>query len=138
MRILAAAAPLLGAVVLLGCTTEGQEEARAAADAQAQAGLTAALAGYSAGETSNCVNARDLQGNRSFGEQAILFDGTGGRLYLNRPNNCPTLGAGRTLRVRIDSTRLCSGDMADVVDLSSGVNYGGCALGDFTQYRRTP
>jgi hypothetical protein len=132
MRIMAVAATLLGVAALQGCTMEGRHEARAAAEA----GLAEALAGYSPGATTSCVNSRDLEGNRSFGEQAILFDGTGDRQYLNRPNNCPTLGYGRALRVRSVSTRLCRGDIADVIDLSSRVSYGGCSLGDFTEYTR--
>jgi len=137
MRTIAVAASLLGAVALQGCTMEGRQEARAAADARAEAGLAEALAGHSPGATTSCVNSRDLEGNRSFGEQAILFEGTGNRLFLNRPGNCPTLGPGRALRVRTVSTRLCRGDIADVIDLSSRVSYGGCALGDFTEFQRT-
>lgn len=129
---------LLGAAFVPGCMMDdGHPRAmHGEADARAHADLRAALAGYSPRPTVSCVSSRDLEGNRSFGENAILFEGTGDRFYLNRPSNCPTLGPGRTLRVRSVSTRLCRGDIADVVDLSSRINLGGCSLGDFTPYTR--
>ena len=131
MRMIATAALLAGAATLYGCTMDDRPKARA----NAEVSLAAALEGYSAGPTTSCVNSRDLQGNRSYGD-AILFDGVGGRVFVNRPSSCPRLGPGQTLRVRSVGARMCSGDFADVVDLVSGVNYGGCALGEFTEYRR--
>ena len=81
---------------------------------------------------------RDLRGNRSFGEGAIVFDGpTRATLYVNRPSGgCPDLGFGRALVTRTPSTRLCQGDIATVVDLSSRTSFGACGLGEFTPYRR--
>jgi hypothetical protein len=38
--------------------------------------------------------------------------------------------------VRSQSGQLCRGDIAFVVDLTSGTQYGGCGLGDFTPYDR--
>lgn len=102
-----------------------------------QSELSVALAGRAAGPTVSCVNLRDLRGNRSVGEGAILFEGRGNTLYVNRPPaGCPDLRDHRTLITRTPSTRLCQGDIATVVDASSGIQYGGCGLGDFTPYRR--
>jgi hypothetical protein len=90
-----------------------------------------------AGSPLNCVSSRSLRGNRSFGEGVILFEGHGGTVYVNRPAaGCPELGLGRSLVTRSSGTQLCQGDIAEVVDLSSGVGFGGCALGEFVPYRR--
>jgi len=102
-----------------------------------QSNLTQALAGRSAGPAVSCVSQRSLRGNRSFGEGAILFEGTGGTVYVNRPPaGCPNLNLGRALVFRTTGTQLCSGDIATVIDTSSGFSSGGCSLGDFTPYRR--
>ena len=106
--------------------------------ANEQSRLGEALAGRVAGPAVNCVSQRNLRGNRSIGEGVILFESTGGVVYVNRPPaGCPSLGFGRTLVTRTTGTQLCRGDTATVVDMSSGMGFGGCALGDFTPYRRT-
>ena len=88
--------------------------------------------------TRACVMSRELRGNRGIGEDLILFRGRTNRtLFVNRTRYpCPELTRLRTLQVSIAGTRLCSGDIVQIVDLQSGINYGGCALGEFTEYRR--
>ena len=101
--------------------------------------LAEATRGRTAGEPVSCVNQRTLRGNRSAGEGAIIFDGPGNTLYVNRPPaGCPELNPGRALRTRTTSTQLCRGDIATVFDPVSGIEYGSCGLGDFTPYRRAP
>ena len=103
-----------------------------------QSELGQALAGRVAGPAVNCVSQRDLRGSRSFGEGAILFQGTRGTVYVNRPPaGCPSLNFGRTLTTQTSGTQLCRGDIATVIDTSSGMTFGGCGLGDFVPYRRT-
>ena len=102
-----------------------------------QAELNQALTGYAAVGTQDCVNQRDIRGNRSVGEGVILFEGNANRLYVNRPaGGCPDLRGTRTLATRTSSTQLCRGDIAQVVDLPSGMSYGGCGLGSFNVYER--
>jgi hypothetical protein len=120
---------------LAGCTAnEGMEEAAA----KDEATLAAQLRDYEqAGAPVSCVNMRDLRGNRSAGEGAIIFDGPGQRIWVNRPPaGCPDLSFGRALQTRTTSTQLCRGDIAHVFDPVSGISYGGCGLGDFTPYER--
>jgi hypothetical protein len=99
--------------------------------------LSAALANYRAdGPPVSCVDLHQLQGNHSVGD-AIVFEGNGGRLWVNRPaGGCPDLGYGRALQTRTTSTRLCRGDIATVFDTASRMQYGACGLGDFEPYRR--
>jgi hypothetical protein len=103
-----------------------------------EAQLSARLAGYEpSGPPVSCVGLQDLQGNRSAGG-SIVFEGRSReRLWVNSPaGGCPDLGIGRALRTRTSSTQLCRGDIAVVFDPVSGMDYGGCGLGDFQPYRR--
>jgi hypothetical protein len=128
---------LLASVCLAaGCTTDESERVDMAANDEAS--LAAQLRGYEpAGPPVQCVNMRDLQGNRSAGETAIIFSGNGGRKWVNRPAaGCPDLGFSRALKTRTTSTRLCRGDIATVFDPVARIDYGGCGLGDFEPYRR--
>lgn len=121
-----------------GCTaTAADVQAADTRAVRAQTELAEAIRGRVAGPPVACVNLRDLRGNRSAGEQAIIFDGPSRRtIYVNRPPaGCPDLNFNRTLTTRTTSTRLCRGDIATVVDLTSGAFYGSCGLGDFTPYR---
>ena len=128
--------PLLAAALgVAGCTSE---ESLARLDAQTDAALVEELRGrVQAGPTVSCVPQRDLRGNRSVGEGAIIFDGPGNLIYVNRPPaGCPDMRFGRALITRTTSSRLCAGDIVTVADLTSGSEYGGCGLGEFTPYRR--
>lgn len=120
------------------CTMNQPADPRAEASSEAQ--LAASLRGYEqAGPTTSCVQNRDVGGNRSAGE-AIIFEGrTSATLYVNRPaGGCPSLEFGRALLTRSTQSQLCRGDIATVFDPVSHVQYGGCAFGDFTPYRRVP
>jgi hypothetical protein len=131
--------PLILSLVLFAgaCTAD---EAQVEADrSRTEASLSTELANYQpAGPPVSCVNTRDLQGNHSAGD-AIVFEGTGGRLWVNSPaGGCPDLNMGRALVVRTTTTQLCRGDIATVVETTSGTTFGGCGLADFQPYRRRP
>ncbi|HEX9965246.1 MAG TPA: hypothetical protein VGB04_09720 [Allosphingosinicella sp.] len=127
---------LATACLAAGCTTDEGERVDMAANDEAT--LSAQLSGFEpAGAPVQCVSTRDLLGNKSAGETAIVFEGRGGRKWVNRPAaGCPDLGFSRALRTQTPSTRLCRGDIATVFDPVSGFSYGGCGLGDFEPYRR--
>ena len=120
------------ALAIAGCTGGAEHEIRTDRSAQ----LAQLLEGREAGAPVSCVNLRDLRGNRSAGD-AIVFDGPGGTLYVNRPaGGCPNLDFGRTLVVRSSTGRLCAGDIARVVDPVSRTEHGSCGLAEFTPWRR--
>ncbi len=127
---------LASACLAAGCATNESDPVDMAANDEAT--LATQLEGYAPdGPPVQCVNSRDLQGNRSAGESAIIFSGSGGRKWVNRPPaGCPDLGFSRALRTRTTSTRLCRGDIASVFDPVTRAEYGGCGLGDFEPYRR--
>ena len=125
---------LASACLAAGCTNDDPVETAAGDEAR----LAAQLAGYEPdGPPVDCVNLRDVDGNRSAGEAAIVFDGRGGRKWVNRPaGGCPSLEFGRALRTRTSTSQLCRGDIATVFDPVARIEYGGCGLGDFEPYRR--
>jgi hypothetical protein len=128
---------LIAGVALLGACTSSERPAETTASDETK--LSAALAGYEqSGPPVSCVNERDLHGNRSVGEGAIVFEGTtSATLWVNRPaGGCPSLDMGRALVTRTTTSQLCRGDIATVVDPVAHIEYGGCGLGDFTPYRR--
>lgn len=106
--------------------------------AEQQSDFERAIAGRTPGSPQSCVSYRDLGGNKSYGEGIIVFEGkTASTVYVNRPpNGCPELRGGRALRTRTPSDRLCSNDIAVVFDPVTGIEYGGCSLGEFVEYRR--
>ena len=127
---------LASACLAAGCTTDADERVDMRADDEAS--LAFQLRGFEPdGPPVQCVSTRDLRGNRSAGQTAIVFTGTGGRKWVNRPPaGCPDLGSSRALRTRTTGTRLCRGDIATVFDPVARIEYGGCGLGDFEPYRR--
>jgi hypothetical protein len=126
------------ATLAVSCTA-GASGAPEEMSATAQTRLAEELRGYTAGPTLSCVSQRDLRGNRSVGEEAIIFEGRGRTIYVNRPPaGCPELSFNRALITRTPSTRLCRGDIATVFDPTSSIEYGSCGLGDFTEYRKMP
>ena len=127
---------LASACLAAGCTTDTDERVDMRADDEAS--LAFQLRGLEPdGPPVQCVNTRDLKGNRSAGETAIVFSGVGGRKWVNRPPaGCPSLGSSRALRTSTPGSRLCRGDIATVFDPVARIEFGGCGLGDFEPYRR--
>jgi hypothetical protein len=131
---------LLAAILLAGCAHDGGGRAAGAARTKAAEGaLAEALAGRVAGAPQDCISEPDLAGNQSFGSGVILFRSrTNDVLYVNRPPaGCAGLDFGRAIKVQSPATRLCRGDTVTVFDPVSGIEYGGCGLGEFTPYRST-
>jgi hypothetical protein len=125
---------LASACLAAGCAQDDPVETGSNDEAK----LGAQLAGYAPdGPPVSCVNLRDVDGNRSAGEAAIVFDGRGGRKWVNRPaGGCPSLEFGRALQTRTSTGQLCRGDIATVFDPVARIEYGACGLGDFQPYRR--
>jgi hypothetical protein len=122
------------ACLAAGCTNDEPVETTARDVSR----MEAELRGYEpAGPPVSCVSMRTLQGNRSIGEGAIVFDGPPGRKWVNRPPaGCPSLEFGRALRVRTSGSQLCRNEIVTVFDPVARTEYGGCGLGDFEPYRR--
>ncbi len=124
----------LSLLPLAGCMAEPPMEL----SAEAQTELAAVTEGREAGPPRSCVPQRDLAGNRSVGDAAIVFQTRSRNLvYVNRPAaGCPEIRSGYALRTRTTINQLCSGDIVEVFDPVSGFSRGSCGLGEFTPYRR--
>ncbi len=74
-------------------------------------------------------------------DNTVVFRDSPSRVYRNdfRGYGCQNLGSGHyTLVTRSSGPGLCSGDIAQVVDLGSGINVGSCVLGEFVPYVKAP
>ena len=129
--------PIAAAATLGGCAMSDGPEAAAATSADDSRALAEALAGRTAGPPQQCVQRSTLRGNRGYGERTIVFEGPGDTLYVNRTRNaCPRLRPWNAIRIRTMGNSLCSNELVQVFDPTTGTEYGGCSLGEFTPYRR--
>ncbi|WP_336961837.1 DUF6491 family protein [Sphingobium aquiterrae] len=100
------------------------------------ADLDKALAGKVAGEKQSCVDRFPTTNLRVISDEVLLYEAGRKLVYVNNViGRCTGLSFGNTLVIRSFSSQYCRGDIAQVVDLQTGINHGSCALGDFTPYR---
>jgi Family of unknown function (DUF6491) len=127
----------LAAVGLLGTAVYAASPAQEARATKEAAALEKAIAGKVAGKPVSCISLRDIDRSQIIGENAIIYRISTNRFYVNKPRGgCPNLRDGRALITRIPTDRLCSGDIARVVDLTLGFEGAACTLGDFTPYTK--
>ena len=131
MRMLLLAA---AATSLVACeTTDSQPEQRSAA---AQATYDRLLAGKTPGRAAKCLPLMRSNDMVVIDDDTILYR-DGRTTYVNQPlGSCNLLGRGSyALVTRSSGSQLCRGDIANVVDASTGMTVGSCALGDFVPYK---
>lgn len=127
----------LAAVGLLGTAVYAASPAQEARATKEAAALEKAIAGKVAGKPVSCISLRDIDRSQIIGENAIIYRISTNRFYVNKPRGgCPNLRDGRALITRIPTDRLCSGDIARVVDVTLGFEGAACTLGDFTPYTK--
>ena len=134
MRILTIA---LAASALAACTTTPPQPM--ARSAQAEAELGKLLAGKTAGKPVSCLQTWRSGNMVIIDDNTVLFRDTPARVYRNdfRGGSCNRLGTGSyALVTKTSGTSLCSGDIAQVVDVAHGFTVGSCVLGDFVPYER--
>ena len=122
---------LLLAGFAVGCAP--QEPVEMSQDDQSR--LAEALAGREPGAPQSCVSNRDVRNSRVVGD-AVIYEGPGTMLYLNRTSGGCNTQAGRSLVSSNPTGNLCRGDIVRSVDPVSGTDWGSCTLGDFVPYRR--
>lgn len=119
------------AAAVAGCSTAVPAPTRSA---EAEAQFQRLIAGKAAGAPVSCV--------RRSADMVVIDDNlvayrAGSKVYVNefRGGSCNRLGSGfYALVTRSSGGGLCSGDIAQVMDLSTGTTLGSCALGDFVPY----
>jgi hypothetical protein len=131
MRTLILAA---AAVSLTACeTADSQPQARTA---QAQATYDRMLAGKTPGKAESCLPLQRSNDMVVIDDDTILYR-DGRTTYVNQPlGSCSMLGRGSyALVTRSTGSQLCRGDIANVVDATTGTTVGSCSLGSFVPYR---
>lgn len=130
--------PLLIAVAgLASCSTTPQM--MAADDARAEAKLQQALMGKVAGKPVSCLPTYSRAEMIRIDDDTILFREGANKIYRNEINGSCT-GLGTSNYALVTSTfgggSICRGDIARVVDLSSGIPVGSCVIGEFVPYSK--
>ena len=130
MRIFMLATAVAG---LCACATASEPAQRSA---KAQATYDRMLAGKTAGKAEKCLPTYRSNDMTVIDDDTILFR-DGRTVYVNQPlGGCMNLHqSGRALVTRNVGPQLCRGDLATVVDNTSGITVGSCSLGDFVPYR---
>ena len=132
MRIFMLAAAIAG---LCACAT-ASEPAQRSASAQRQ--YDAMLSGKVAGKAEKCLPTYRSNDMTIIDDNTILFR-DGRTVYVNHPlGGCNNLSqSGRALVTKNFGPQLCRGDLATVIDNTSGMSVGACSLGDFIPYTRS-
>ncbi len=130
MRIFMLATAVVG---LCACATASEPAQRSAKD---QATYDRMLAGKVPGKVEKCLPTRRSNDMTVIDDNTILFR-DGRTVYVNHPlGGCQSLTrSGSALVTTNFGPQLCRGDLATVVDNSSGMTLGACSLGDFVPYR---
>jgi hypothetical protein len=96
------------------------------------------LLGKTPGKPQSCIPLNRSGGSEVIGG-SIIFRENSRRLYRNEPRGgCDARRIGSGLIFRVTSSSLCRGDVAQIVDFSSGIHEGHCVLGDFVPYQAPP
>lgn len=130
-------APLLaaGLALLLGaCATGPAQEVRL--DPREARELARALEGKVPGDPVSCVSTLSGVNLRAIGDHTLVYRVNRNLTYRNDlVGACTGLRFGDTLVLQVQGSQYCRGDIAQVVNLTSGSLSGSCALGDFIPYR---
>ena len=123
------------AVGLCDCATASQPTTPYRS-AQAQHEWDRLTAGRVPGKAEKCLPTYRSSDMTIIDDETIVFR-DGRTSYVNHPlGGCNNLHqSGRALVTRNFGPQLCRGDLATVVDNSSGMSVGACALGDFIPYK---
>jgi hypothetical protein len=128
---------LATAAFVAGCTTSPPQPRSAASEQQ----LQRLLAGKAAGQPRTCLPSyRTSSDMVIIDDNTVLFRDGGRRVWRTEMRgHCSSLGSGfYTIVTRtFGGQGPCAGEIAQLVDLSSGMVAGSCVWGDFVPYTRT-
>ena len=129
--------PLLLIASALGSCNTAPSVQSAEQVAQAQAKFAELTAGKVAGTPVSCLSRQDSGNQIILPGGTVAFRDSSRRVYINTMQ-CPQLRDSYALVTRpIGTSSMCRGDIAQVVDPSTGVFVGSCVIGDFVPYTRS-
>ena len=126
---------ILAATALAGCATAPPQPR----SAQAEQHLQQLLAGKVAGAPQSCLPSNRSSDMVVIDARTVLFrDGSRRVWRTEMRGGCTLLGSSHyTLVTRsFGGQGLCSGDLAQLADLSTGMIVGSCSWGEFVPYTR--
>lgn len=128
--------PIVTSLGLVGCA--GSYEPTPLTEKQATE-LEKALVGKVPGEKVSCISNYPSNSLRVISNNVLLYRVSSKLVYRNDLiGSCNGLTRGDTLVVKTFGSQYCRGDIAQSVNLTVGIQSGGCALGDFIPYRTPP
>ena len=126
LTIVSAAAVLAGTATVV---------AQQSSSPEATQKLANALAGRTAGAPANCINERSKM--QIVDDSTILFRDRD-IIWVQKPHGgCHGLSNGMSLiRDQFGTTRICSGDINQIIDVRTGFGTGACTYSEFVPYRK--
>jgi hypothetical protein len=130
----------LAALALLsvaGCATAGHEDNPPRLSDREERTLARALEGKVAGPPVACVSrVIGSDGLQPISDSILIYRINRNLTYRNNLNGaCSGIARGNTLVLEPKVDQFCRGDIARSVDLTTRMQVGSCALGDFIPYR---
>lgn len=129
--------PLLLAAVLVGCSLAPPPPAP---NYEGQRHLAQWLNGLvRSGPPQDCLASFHQKEMTIVDNSTIAFKDGPGRVWIQKTKSpcSPLAGPGPyALLTRSTTSSLCSGDIAQVVETTSGMDVGSCVMGEFTPYSR--
>ena len=105
--------------------------------AKAEAKLAERLEGRAPGEPVRCLRLNTIRSSQIYDRTAIVYEGLGGVLYVNRPRSgAQTLDRDDVLVTRTYTGDLCSIDIVHLWDPMSRMQNGFVGLGEFVPYKK--
>jgi hypothetical protein len=128
---------LLLAGMLGSCSTAPQPTMRSA---EGQREYERLIAGKVAGPPVTCLPSYNSNDMIVIDERTIAYRAGGARTFINHMRgDCDGLGRSTALVTRsFGSGETCSGDVAQVADLTSRTVVGSCLFGEFIPYTKPP
>jgi hypothetical protein len=129
--------PLLLAASAVGACTMGPQSQTMARTPLEQEHLEKLVAGKVAGPAISCLPNYRANDMVVVDENTIAFRNGRRQVYINhmQGGGCLNIDHGRnTLVTKTIGSGLCSGDIAQVVDLNAGIPVGSCVFGEFIPF----
>ena len=126
---------LLMGAALSACSTAPQP----GRSAHAENHFRELISGKVAGQPVACLPSYRAKDMVVIDDSTIAFREGGSRVWVtNLRSSCAHLGSGHYALVTrtFGGTGLCSGDIAEVADVSNGFTVGSCVVGEFTPYTK--
>ena len=126
---------LVTGAALASCSTAPAEPIRSAKADKQYAEL---LAGKVAGPPVSCLPSYNANDMVVIDERTVAFKVGTRRVYVNHMRGgCSNLGGPYALVTRsVGGSGLCTGDIAQVVDVTNRITVGSCVFGDFIPYTK--